>query len=170
MIAQGKIRCMKIQSDQEVPTWEVMETIRITRNGRPEHWRNDLRKINIKLGEISLEELIKIFDPFDLSGKKTLKSNKREGENTVQLKSESQKGKCCCKNHKWNPSHNTDEYKIELNKKGHESNLDSRCNRERQEKYDRHPKKESRHKHSIRKKRQSNMGKKVSQDKKKRKR
>ena len=113
LIMQGKICCIKVLPEQEVHVWENNQTTRIAHNGCPKCWRNDLRKSSSKLGEISLDQLIKNFEPFDLSGNKDLKiDTNKEGRKTVQFENKRYHCKFYSNNHGWNPIHATDELKI----------------------------------------------------------
>ena len=78
---------MKVNPEKEVPVWEDSENSRTAHDGCPEHWRNDLRRSNTNLNEMSIEVLIKHFEPFDLLGKKNNKnSKKKETGKRVQFK------------------------------------------------------------------------------------
>ena len=77
---------MKVSSEQETPAWEDAENVSLAHDGCPEHWRNDLRRSNTALNEITMGDLIKHFEPFDLASKKSNQRNKKE--NKLQFKNE----------------------------------------------------------------------------------
>ena len=79
----------------------------MSHNGCPEHWRNDLRRSNATLNDMSFKELIECFEPFNFPGKKNHKSNKKKDNKTVQFKNENSKNKFFYENHGHNPTHNT---------------------------------------------------------------
>ena len=80
-----------------------------------------------------MEELIKCFEPFDLSGKKNHQSNKKKDDKSVQFKIENSKNTFFCKNHGRDPTYKTKQFKLELNKRNcyNRDNRDNRHDRDR---------------------------------------
>ena len=117
---------------------------------------------------MTIEELIKNFEPFDLASKKSHQKKKKDNK-TVQFKTEDTKNKIFCENHSHNPTLNANQCRLKANKRsGHNSdNRDNRHDSDRHEKCDGPPKNDrNRHGHSIRKKNRHTEVKKVSKWKK----
>ena len=68
MPLQGKMCYVKVDHEQVVSAWEDSENGRISHNSCPEDWLVDLRRINVNLNDMSMEELINNFELFDLLG------------------------------------------------------------------------------------------------------
>ena len=112
---QDKMCCMKVHAEQEVPVQEDSENYRIAHNGCPEHWHNDLRRSNETLNTMTMEELIKCFELFDLASEKS-HQKKKKNNGTVQFNNKDPKNIFFCKNHSPKPVHNAKQYRLEMNR------------------------------------------------------